>query len=89
VRRCDGRRRTRQVTACIFGLRNAVPEKWRDVQEVKNWGEVRVNRRVTAELSPEARALIEEARECLRDPAPGPVAPTKGHGVHANGATRH
>jgi hypothetical protein len=77
-----------QVTACIFGLKNAVPEEWRDVQHQhlehtgNNGGPIKY------ELSAEARRMLEET---MAELGQGNTTPTRttGNGPAANGAKKH
>jgi hypothetical protein len=76
-----------QVTACIFGLKNAVPEEWRDVQHQHLEHTGKESGPVKYELSPEARAMLEETMAQIHGttPAPQPGA----NGAATNGAAKH
>ena len=71
-----------QVTACIFGLKNAVPEEWREVQhqQLEHTGNLTETPTLRLELSPRALAHVEELKRLLlRDDdeplEPGPAGP--------------
>jgi len=78
-----------QVTACIFGLKNAVPEEWRDVQHqhLEHTGKDRGP--VKYELSAEARRMLEETMAELGQRPQADQPRTTGNGVAANSATRN
>ena len=54
-----------QVTACIFGLKNAVPEEWRDIQHQHLEHTGKDSGPVKYELSAEARQHLDEVRRLL------------------------
>jgi hypothetical protein len=76
-----------QVTACIFGLKNAVPEEWRDTQHqhLEHTGKDRGP--IKYELSPEAKALLDETLAELG--ATTPTSTTYNGAAAANGATKY
>ena len=61
-----------QVTACIFGLKNAVPEEWRDIQHQEHSGNTTETRTLRLELSPRALAHVEELSRLLLGDDDGP-----------------
>ena len=54
-----------QATACIFGLKNAVPEEWRDIQHQEHSGNTTETKTLRLELSPRALAHVEELSRLL------------------------
>ena len=73
-----------QVTACIFGLKNAVPEEWRDIQHQHLEHTGKDSGPVKYELSAKARQHLEEVRRLLGHDHPSSAPPAGGA---TNGAT--
>ena len=63
-----------QATACIFGLKNAVPEEWRDIQhqQLEHTGNLTETPTLRLKLSPAALAHVEELSRLLLGDDDGP-----------------
>ena len=61
-----------QVTACIFGLKNAVPEEWRESSTNNASGNLTETPTLRLELSPRALAHVEELSRLLLGDDDGP-----------------
>jgi hypothetical protein len=76
------------TAAAFIWLKNRRPDLWRDKKEVDSTQTVRGETKFTYELSPEARAILDETLAELGQPPYEP--PGKGNGARkTNGATKH